>query len=197
MRNSANGAPPKKTARNRRDDSDGRPPSGMLLNQQSQVKVNLPPLRRFIRTLERRLRLGPEAFNVCLVDDREITRLNGDFRVTPRPTDVLSFAWQEGSPPDCERAGAQEFARFLGDIAISVETARRNAAREGHSTLNELRWLILHGVLHLLGYDHETDGGEMVSLEFSLRDRLGIASELRAGKRRQTKRRAGKLQEQR
>ena len=72
-------------------------------------------------------------------------------------------------------AAASEFAGFLGDVVISVETARRNARREGHSTANEIRWLILHGVLHLLGYDHETDRGEMTALEISLRARLGIA----------------------
>jgi probable rRNA maturation factor len=67
-----------------------------------------------------------------------------------------------------------EFKDFLGDIVISVDTAKRNARKEGHSTLNEIRWLILHGLLHLLGYDHESDQGEMVKLELALRGRLGI-----------------------
>ena len=57
---------------------------------------------------------------------------------------------------------------------ISAETARRNAAAAGHSTWTEIRWLILHGALHLLGYDHATDDGEMTALELSLRGRLGI-----------------------
>jgi rRNA maturation RNase YbeY len=72
-----------------------------------------------------------------------------------------------------ERA-AWEFKNFLGDIVISVETAKRNAREEGHSILNEIRWLILHGLLHLLGYDHERDRGEMTRLELGLRRRLGI-----------------------
>ena len=67
-----------------------------------------------------------------------------------------------------------EFKNFLGDIVISVDTAMTNARQEGHSTLNEIRWLILHGVLHLLGYDHEHDHGEMTRLEHALRSRLGI-----------------------
>jgi rRNA maturation RNase YbeY len=67
-----------------------------------------------------------------------------------------------------------EFKNFLGDIVISVDTAKRNARKEGHSTLNEIRWLILHGVLHLLGYDHERDHGEMTRLEHALRRRLSI-----------------------
>jgi probable rRNA maturation factor len=70
-----------------------------------------------------------------------------------------------------------EFRNHLGDIVISVETAKRNAHLEGHSTLNEIRWLILHGLLHLLGYDHESDRGEMNRLELALRTRLGISGE--------------------
>jgi len=75
------------------------------------------------------------------------------------------------------RVSNREFRGFLGDIVISAETARANARREGHSTENEIRWLILHGLLHLLGYDHATDQGEMTALELSLRERLGIAEE--------------------
>jgi probable rRNA maturation factor len=70
-----------------------------------------------------------------------------------------------------------EFKNFLGDIVISVDTAKRNARQEGHSTLNEMRWLILHGVLHLLGYNHERDHGEMTRLELALRSRLGISGD--------------------
>ncbi|HEV2177595.1 MAG TPA: rRNA maturation RNase YbeY [Terriglobia bacterium] len=63
---------------------------------------------------------------------------------------------------------------FLGDIVISAETARRNARLEGHGTENEIRWLILHGVLHLCGFDHERDRGEMTTLELRLRRRLRL-----------------------
>jgi probable rRNA maturation factor len=78
-------------------------------------------------------------------------------------------------PPRSARRERAEFADFLGDVVICVETARRNAAEEGHSVLNEIRWLILHGVLHLLGYDHESDSGEMIALELALREKLGVA----------------------
>jgi rRNA maturation RNase YbeY len=71
----------------------------------------------------------------------------------------------------------EEFRHFLGDIVISAETARVNARQEGHSTENEVRWLILHGLLHLLGYDHATDHGEMTALELSLRENLGIGED--------------------
>jgi probable rRNA maturation factor len=79
-----------------------------------------------------------------------------------------------------EARRGDEFAGFLGDVVISAETARRNAAVAGHSTWNEIRWLILHGVLHLLGYDHSRDDGEMTALELSVRGQLGI--EERKGK---------------
>ena len=80
------------------------------------------------------------------------------------------------TPPVPPRRGEHGgLKNFLGDVVISVETARRNAAAEGHSTLDEIRWLILHGVLHMLGYDHEHDRGEMVALELALREQLGVA----------------------
>jgi len=147
-----------------------------------------------VRELRQALRLGRRDCNVCLVDDRQIKRLNSFYLGKNRATDVLSFPWnaQRRQPP--KRAGSErarstytrrsaneraalEFKNFLGDIIISVDTAKRNARQEGHSTLNEIRWLILHGVLHLLGYDHEKDHGEMSGLELSLRKRLRIAGD--------------------
>lgn len=146
----------------------------MIVNRQKAVGINLPGLRRFGRRLRRVLRLGRQDFNVCFVDDREIQRLNSTYRGKPHPTDVLSFPWKPAAEPTSRRDRTREFRGFLGDIVISVEAARRNARAEGHSTLDEIRWLILHGVLHLLGYDHETDRGEMTALELSLRERLEI-----------------------
>ncbi len=138
--------------------------------------------------------MGRRDCNICLVNDREIRRLNALFRGKERATDVLSFPWharqrracsrttrghtrrrQTGGGPDA--SAKLEFRNHLGDIVISVETAKRNARQEGHSTLNEIRWLILHGLLHLLGYDHESDEGEMIRLELGLRTRLGFSEE--------------------
>ena len=140
------------------------------------------------------LGLGRRDYNVCLVNDREIRRLNALYRRKDRATDVLSFPWnvpqRRDHPPTTDKSvrrrqtpqslnarAESEFRNHLGDIVISVDTARRNARREGHSTLNEIRWLILHGLLHLLGYDHESDQGEMVRLELAVRTRLGISGE--------------------
>jgi rRNA maturation RNase YbeY len=156
----------------------------LIVNQQRQYALNLARLRDYTEQVRRVLRLGRREFNVCLLDDGEIRKLNAAYRGRRRATDVLSFPWGAPGGNGGGVASGREFAAFLGDVAISVETARRNAWREGHSTLNEIRWLILHGALHLLGYDHEKDEGEMVRLELRLRERLGIAGGRRASRAR-------------
>jgi probable rRNA maturation factor len=166
----------------------------VILNQQDKYVVNASRLGKYVGELRQALRLGRRDCNVCLVDDKQIKRLNSLYLGKNRATDVLSFPWngQQRQPPqragsECARSrynhrsanerAALEFKNFLGDIVISVDTAKRNARQEGHSTLNEIRWLILHGVLHLLGYNHERDHGEMSRLELSLRKRLRIAGD--------------------
>jgi len=151
----------------------------MIRNLQTKVMVRAARARDFVRRLSDELRLKRQWFNVCFVDDSEIRRLNKEFRGKHKPTDVLSFPWQESElsgPIAASQAKGKgdEFAGFLGDIVISAETARRNAVAEGHSTWNEICLLILHGTLHLLGYDHSTDDGEMETLELALREQLGI-----------------------
>lgn len=149
-------------------------PDSVIVNHQRLAAVDVAGARVFVGRLRSALRLGRRDFNICFVDDRAIRRLNARYRGKPKATDVLSFPWQGSN--GARGAAAGEFAGFLGDVVISVETARRNARLEGHSTANEIRWLILHGVLHLLGYDHESDHGEMTAVELSLRELLGIAN---------------------
>ena len=151
----------------------------MVLNRQRKAKVNVRGAAALSRKLGKLLGLGERYFNVCFVDDDQIRELNAAYRHKPKPTDVLSFPWKPGSElnPDVSRALADpegEFKGFLGDVVISAETARRNAEAEGHAPATEISWLILHGLLHLLGMDHERDGGEMLSLEHDLRRRLGL-----------------------
>ena len=116
---------------------------------------------------------------IAFVSDRQIKELNKRFRGFDKATDVLSF------PAESEEfARSEEFAkseessegeeRVLGDIAISVERAATQAKENGLSFEQEIAQLILHGLLHLCGYDHETDGGEMNRLELRLRKKLGI-----------------------
>jgi probable rRNA maturation factor len=152
----------------------------VILEGQHRVAVRLAPLREFARRLRRTLRLGRRYFTVCLVDDAAMKQMNRRFRGKARPTDVLAFPWDDAERRSSPKGGSDEMRRFLGDIAISVETARRNARRAGHSLRNEIRWLILHGVLHLLGYNHETDGGAMTAREWALREKLGLCGRRRS-----------------
>jgi probable rRNA maturation factor len=151
----------------------------MILNRQSKVKIDPRKAATLARQLLSVLALEGKEFNVCFVDDDQIRNLNAAYRHKPTATDVLSFPWEaEGLPnsPGDEGAGdpGREFEGFLGDVVISVETARRNARAEGHAPATEISWLILHGLLHLIGMDHETDGGEMTALEHRVRARVGL-----------------------
>lgn len=107
--------------------------------------------------------------DLLLTDDAAIAELNAKFRRKNRPTDVLSF-------PAVELPGARVAA--AGDIAISLETAARQAHAAGHSVEDELKILLLHGVLHLRGHDHASDNGEMRKLERRLRRQLGLRAGL-------------------
>ncbi|MGH9450394.1 MAG: rRNA maturation RNase YbeY [Terriglobia bacterium] len=133
--------------------------------------MTLRALRDFSSRVSRGLHLGRRYFDVTLVDDAAIAILNRDFRAKAAPTDVLSFPWQ-GGPGFPARFG--DFDDFLGDIVISLDTAQRQATAERHSLRTEIEQLVLHGALHLLGYDHETDRGQMNVLELRLRRKLGI-----------------------
>ena len=115
------------------------------------------PLRSFAEDLANRLGLE-KGFSIVLVSDAAIRRYNREFRSKDAPTDVLSF-------PNQDSDGWDEHP-YAGDILISIETAHRQA--EG-DLLRELKALTLHGLLHLMGLDHETDGGEMLELEEKIR----------------------------
>jgi probable rRNA maturation factor len=113
----------------------------------------------------------PDAkLTVVLVRDRTMRDLNRRYRGQDRATDVLSFAAQDEAEGD--QPASIEEQEFLGDIVVSVDTARLQAVEAGHSLERELDELVMHGVLHLCGYDHETDRGEMNKLEFRLRRKL-------------------------
>lgn len=139
----------------------------MIVNRQRRVPVALKPLQDFYERARRELRFPPETVTVQLVSDAAMARLNRTFRNKRGPTDVLSF------PAPASPAVASP--DYVGDIAISPETARRNARRLSRPLPIEMRILILHGMLHLAGFDHEADHGEMDRLERRLRRRLGVA----------------------
>jgi len=138
----------------------------MIVNRQRHVPVAVKPLEDFYERVRRELRFPAEAVTVRLISDAAMARLNRTFRNKRGPTDVLSFSAKGARP--------SKNTEYVGDIAISPETARRNARRFSCSLPVEMRILILHGMLHLAGFDHESDHGEMDRLERHLRQRLGI-----------------------
>ena len=138
-----------------------------VVNRQRRVAVDEGRWRAFA---ERALKVVPSegaGATVAFVSDRRMRELNRRWRGKRGTTDVLSFPAEQD---ELERqAGAT-----LGDVVISVEQAQRQAREHGLTFENEIEQLILHGLLHLCGYDHETDGGQMNRLELRLRRRLGI-----------------------
>jgi len=105
--------------------------------------------------------------SLLLTSSRQMQVLNRNFRGKDKATDVLSFP-----------AVKEVASKFAGDLAISVDIAKFNARQLGHSPEEEVRVLILHGLLHLAGYDHETDDGKMARKESRLRNQLGLPSSL-------------------
>lgn len=141
-----------------------------LVNLQRKVKLDLAPLREF----RERISVGvPEAdqkgFAIALISDRRMKELNRFFRGKDSTTDVLSFPHE----PD-EFEPSDDPIPYLGDIVISVEQAERQAKENRLTLEREIKQLILHGLLHLCGYDHETDNGEMNRRELELRRELKI-----------------------
>ena len=137
----------------------------MIVNRQRRVHVAVKPLEEFFDRVRLELRFPHEAVTVQLISDSAMARLNQTFRNKRGPTDVLSFPANGAKP--------ERNAPYIGDIAISPQTARRNARRFSRTLPAEMRILILHGMLHLAGLDHETDNGEMDRLERRLRRQLG------------------------
>jgi probable rRNA maturation factor len=142
--------------------SDTEPPD-WFSNRQRSVRFNGQEVARFAARLRRTLAGGRE-FAVAIASDAAVRRANLRFRGVRATTDVLSFRDDEGYR--------------LGDLLISAPQARRQARALGHSTENEIKVLLLHGVLHLLGHDHERDGGRMRRLEQRWRRRLGLPAGL-------------------
>ena len=134
-----------------------------VINRQDRVPVD----RRKIGAAARRIlnRLGYKGYEltVVLVDDREITRLNRRYFGRNRPTNVISFPMMEGTPLSLQ-------AKILGDVIISADTARRDAEEVGKRAGEEILFLLIHGILHLAGYDHEGRKKERLEMEAKEKD---------------------------
>lgn len=135
-----------------------------LLFERATPRLGRTSLRSFADTLRHDLCRG-RAFTCLLTGDTELKRLNRQFLKQNYPTDVLTF-------PSGQPIGP------LGDIAISLDRAKAQAAEYGHRIEEEVRILLLHGVLHLVGHDHEQDSGEMARLESRWRKKYGLPNSL-------------------
>ena len=154
----------------------------MILNRQRTVRIPKRQLEDFLIRAQQALRLPAGSLSVAFLPNAEIAKWNREYRHKDGATDVLSFP-AEASPRSPGRIFHGSTRRttatngapvYLGDIAIAPAVARQNARRFGRTFSQEMRILILHGMLHLMGYDHETDTGQMERREARLRRSLGI-----------------------
>jgi probable rRNA maturation factor len=168
----------------------------MIVNRQRRIPIAIKPLADFCQRVRRELQFPEEGVTICLVSDPVMARLNRTFRGKHGSTDVLSFPAMPNWPKrasgkasfngvsarrrsrdlgrDVGRDARRDGGPYIGDIAISLEMARRNARRSSRALAAELRILILHGMIHLAGYDHESDHGQMEKFERRLRRRFGL-----------------------
>jgi probable rRNA maturation factor len=156
----------------------------MIVNNQRGVRIRTTALEAYCQRVAKLVKLPAESVTICFVENRDIARWNRAYRGKKGATDVLSFPVQarNGHNARRPRVDSPEFfsaeprgTAYMGDIAIAPAVAKRNAVRFDRTVDDELRILILHGVLHLLGFDHETDRGEMDRREAWLRRQLGLA----------------------
>jgi probable rRNA maturation factor len=136
-----------------------------VLNRQGQVPVDRRKIGAAARRILKTLGYDGYELTVVLVDDREITRLNRRYFRRNRPTNVISFPMMDGTPVSLR-------AKILGDVVISAETARRDAREAGEKAEEELLFLMIHGILHLAGYDHEGSAAERRKMEAKEREFL-------------------------
>lgn len=129
-------------------------------NLQETRHVDLVGVREVARSILQHLECQEHCeLSIVLVDDQKIQRLNREYRGIDRSTDVLSFAQQETLDPRLIQPHSEDisFPLLLGDVILSVETTQRQADEQGKAFEEELYFLLIHGILHLLGYDHHTD----------------------------------------
>ena len=124
-------------------------------------------VRRAVRAVERAdaAPFRPTEVSIVLVGDKKMASLNRVYRRKNKTTDILTF----GADPE-----EADTSRPLGELVISVDQASRQARELRHSLATEIRYLVLHGILHAFGYDHERDEGQMNALELQLREVLGL-----------------------
>ncbi len=139
-----------------------------VLNRQRLFVVDPKAVARLGRLVLDRIGRPEATLTITFIRDRRMRELNCNFRDIDAPTDVLSFAYNEGASIEEQHGDLQH----LGDVVISTETAARYAKKLSVEFAREIEYLVIHGALHLAGYDHETDNGEMNRMEKRLRREL-------------------------
>lgn len=139
-----------------------------VINRQRWVSLDKRHAAALARAVLKSIGRAEAALTITFIRDRSMRQLNRKYRGLDKATDVLSFAYHESG----DDFAAAETGAHLGDVVISVETAARYARELGLTFERELEHLVIHGTLHLAGYDHETDNGEMQRLERRLRKQL-------------------------
>ncbi|HVE55255.1 MAG TPA: rRNA maturation RNase YbeY [Pyrinomonadaceae bacterium] len=149
-----------------------------IFNNQRKIKLDPSIFQTFAESAIKQIHEAEnKTANIAFVSDRKMRALNNEFRGKNSTTDVLSFPFEADEFEDLSvpSALADGFSsNFLGDIVISLEQAQKQAAENDLDFETEIKQLILHGILHLCGYDHETDDGEMNRREMQLRKKLKI-----------------------
>lgn len=145
---------------------------GVAELEEAACEAQLEALEADARALLAHLGIAPAVLSVLLCSDAFIRPLNAEWRGKDAPTDVLSFSQREGE-------GARSDDPVLGDLVISLDTASRQAAALGHTVESELRVLLVHGLLHLLGLDHEAGPAEAAEMEAREIELLGLLGEPR------------------
>ncbi|MBK7993366.1 MAG: rRNA maturation RNase YbeY [Blastocatellia bacterium] len=151
-----------------------------IINRQRSQKIAKKEWKEFAIDVLKELNLENIEVSIVFVSDQKIQELNRDFRSIDKATDVLSFSYQDVANTEDNKLLKENFyenivnstSNYLGDVVISTHTAVIYAQKLGLTFDQEIKTLILHGLLHLCGYDHETDNGEMDELEQKLRKQL-------------------------
>lgn len=144
-----------------------------VVNRQRLLKLERQQIGSLAEAILARIERATCSATITFIRDPEMQRLNRTYRNIDKPTDVLAFAYHEGISDNDPAYNPA----FLGDVVISVETAERYAREQGIEFATEIDWLVIHGLLHLAGYDHEIDQGEMRRLERRLRKELLASGE--------------------
>jgi probable rRNA maturation factor len=148
--------------------------SKVVILRKKVAGLSLSTLERFVLRARRAVGLR-DTVNVLVTSSVELRSLNRQFRGADKATDVLSFPT---APATRRQSNPRRAKGAAGDVAISADIARENASRFGHSVADEVKILTLHGILHLAGFDHERDNGEMARKESRLRLQLKLESGL-------------------